>query len=147
MPDKTEEAMRNCWFHTGDGLRRDEDGWFYFVDRIQDTLRRRGENISTYEVEQPILDHPAIEECAVVGSKAEEAGGEDEIKAFVAFKDGESATYEELIEWCEENLPSFMVPRYLEVVDELPKTSNEKIKKADLRDRGNTKQTWDREAQ
>jgi len=147
MPEKTEEAMRNCWFHTGDGLRRDKDGWFYFVDRIQDTLRRRGENISTYEVEQPILEYPAVKECAVVGSKAEEAGGEDEIKAFVAFKDGESATYEELIEWCEENLPSFMVPRYLEVVDELPKTSNEKIKKADLRDRGNTEQTWDRKAQ
>lgn len=146
MPEKTEEAMLNCWFHTGDGLRRDEDGWFYFVDRIQDTLRRRGENISTYEIEQPLLEHPAVEECAVVGSSADEAGGEDEVKAFVVFKDGESATYEELNEWCEDALPAFMVPRYLEVIAEMPKTSNEKIRKADLRERGNSEQTWDRDA-
>lgn len=144
MPDKTEEAMRNCWFHTGDGLRRDEDGWFYFVDRIGDTIRRRGENISTYEVEQPILDHPTVEECAVVGVPAAEEGGEDEVKAFVVFKDGQSATPEELIEWCDDRMPYFMVPRYLELVDELPKTSNEKIQKKKLRDRGNTDQTWDR---
>ena len=145
MAEKTEEAMRNCWFHTGDGLRRDEDGWFYFVDRIGDTLRRRGENISTYEVEQPILDHPAVEECAVVGEKAEEQGGEDEVKAFVVFKDGKSATHEELIEWCDDRIPYFMIPRFLEIVDELPKTENEKIQKAKLRDRGNSELTWDRE--
>jgi crotonobetaine/carnitine-CoA ligase len=147
MPEKTEEAMRNCWFHTGDGLRRDDDGWFYFVDRIQDTLRRRGENISTYEVEQPLLDHPAIEECAVVGVKAEEHGGEDEVKAFVTFKDGQSASHEELYEWCVDALPKFMVPRYLERLEEMPKTSNEKIKKSDLRDIGNSERTWDREAE
>jgi crotonobetaine/carnitine-CoA ligase len=147
MPEKTEEAMNNCWFHTGDGLRRDEDGWFYFVDRIQDTLRRRGENISTYEVEQPLLDHPAVEECAVVGVKAEEEGGEDEVKAFVTFKEGQSASYEELHEWCEDALPKFMVPHYLEVLEEMPKTSNEKIKKSGLRDMGNSERTWDREAE
>jgi crotonobetaine/carnitine-CoA ligase len=143
MPEKTEEAMRNCWFHTGDGLRRDEDGWFYFVDRIQDTLRRRGENISTYEVEQPILEHPAVEECAVVGIKAEEEGGEDEVKAFVTIKDGQSVSYEALHEWCEDALPKFMIPRYLEKLEGMPKTSNEKIKKSDLRDRGNSERTWD----
>lgn len=144
MPEKTEEAMRNCWFHTGDGLRRDEDGWFYFVDRMGDTLRRRGENISTYEVEQPILDHPAVEECAVVGEPATEEGGEDEVKAFVVFRDSESATAAELIEWCDDRLPYFMIPRFLEFVDELPKTSNEKIQKTKLRDRGNSEATWDR---
>ena len=145
MPEKTVEALRNAWFHTGDGLRRDDDGWFYFVDRMGDTLRRRGENISTYEVEQPLLDHPAVEECAVVGVKATEQGGEDEVKAFVTFKEGNSATEEELIEWANDRMPYFMVPRYLELVDELPKTENEKIQKTKLRDRGNTADTWDRE--
>jgi crotonobetaine/carnitine-CoA ligase len=145
MPEKTVEALRNGWFHTGDGLRRDEDGWFYFVDRMGDTLRRRGENISTYEVEQPILDHPAVEECAVVGVKAEEQGGEDEVKAFVTFKDGRSATEAELIEWCDDRMPYFMIPRFIEIVDSLPKTENEKIQKTKLRDRGNSEQTWDRE--
>ena len=145
MPEKTVEATRNFRFHTEDGLRRDEDGWYYFVDRIGDTLRRRGENISSYEVEQPILEHQAVEECAVVAGPSEEAGGEDEVKAFIVLKDGTSATYEELIEWCSEHLPEFMVPRYLEFIDELPKTSNEKIKKKDLRERGNSEETWDRE--
>jgi crotonobetaine/carnitine-CoA ligase len=146
MPEKTVEASRNHWFHTEDGLRRDEDGWFYFVDRIGDTLRRRGENISSYEVEEPILNYDAVEEVAVVGVPAEEEGGEEEVKAFVVFAEGASTTPEELINWCDERLPAFMVPRYLEFVDELPKTSNEKIKKKDLRERGNSEDTWDREA-
>jgi crotonobetaine/carnitine-CoA ligase len=145
MPEKTVEATQNFRFHTEDGLRRDEDGWYYFVDRIGDTLRRRGENISSYEVEQPILEHPVVKECAVVAGPSEEAGGEDEVKAFVVFKEGESATYEELIDWCANHLPEFMVPRYVERVPELPKTSNEKIKKKDLRERRNSEETWDRE--
>ncbi|WP_254533631.1 AMP-binding protein [Natrinema gelatinilyticum] len=146
MPEKTVEASRNHWFHTEDGLRQDDDGWFYFVDRIGDTLRRRGENISSYEVEQPILEHEAVEEVAVVGVPASEEGGEEEVKAFVVFKSEMTATEEELIEWCAERLPSFMVPRYLEDIDELPKTSNEKIQKKDLRERGNTDKTWDRKS-
>ncbi|WP_049899062.1 AMP-binding protein [Halococcus agarilyticus] len=145
MPEKTVEALRNGWFHTGDGLRRDDNGWFYFVDRMGDTLRRRGENISTYEVEQPLLEHPAVEECAVVGVRAEEEGGEDEVKAFLVFETDASATEEELVEWADDRIPHFMVPRYLEVVDGLPKTENEKIQKAKLRERGNSERTWDRE--
>ena len=145
MPEKTVDATKNCWFHTGDGLRRDEDGWFYFVDRMGDTLRRRGENISTYEVEQPLLEHPAVQEVAVVGEKAEEEGGEDEVKAWVVFEEGASASPEELIEWSNDRMPYFMIPRYLEFVDELPKTENEKIQKAKLRDWGNSADTWDRE--
>lgn len=146
MPEKTAETMRNCWFHTGDGLRRDEDGWFYFVDRMEDTLRRRGENISTYEVEQPILAHPDVEGCAVVGVEADEAGGEDEIMAFVVRKPDGKVDHEELHEYCLTELPGFMVPRYLEFLDELPKTANGKIQKADLRDRGRGKATWDVDA-
>jgi crotonobetaine/carnitine-CoA ligase len=144
MPEKTVGAMKNCWFHTGDGLRRDEDGWFYFVDRMGDTLRRRGENISTYEVEQPLLEHAAVQEVAVVGEKAEEEGGEDEVKAWIVFEEGKEATPEELIEWSNDRMPYFMVPRYLEFVEELPKTENEKIQKAKLRERGNSADTFDR---
>ena len=66
MPERTAEALRNCWFHTGDGLRRDGDGWYYFADRLKDAIRRRGENISSYEVEQALLQHPGIAECAVM---------------------------------------------------------------------------------
>ena len=83
MPEKTAEAWRNLWFHTGDALRRDEDGWYYFVDRYKDTLRRRGENISSYEVEQVILGHPAVAECAVIGVPADVEAGEDEVMAVV----------------------------------------------------------------
>ncbi|WP_255197559.1 AMP-binding protein [Halorarius litoreus] len=146
MPEKTVEATKNCWFHTGDGLRRDEDGWFYFVDRMGDTLRRRGENISTYEVEQPLLEHPAVQAVAVVGEKAEEEGGEDEVKAWIVFEEGKEATPEELIEWSNDRMPYFMIPRYLEFVDELPKTENEKIQKAKLREWGNSEETFDRVA-
>ena len=146
MPEKTVGAMKNCWFHTGDGLRRDEDGWFYFVDRMGDTLRRRGENISTYEVEQPILEHPAVQKVAVVGEKAAEEGGEDEVKAWIVFEEGRSATPAELIEWSNDRMPYFMIPRYLEFVDELPTTENEKVQKAKLREWGNSADTWDREA-
>ncbi|WP_407038236.1 AMP-binding protein [Halovalidus salilacus] len=144
MPEKTVDALRNGWFHTGDGLRRDEDGWFYFVDRMGDTLRRRGENISTYEVEQPILDHPAVDACAVVGEDAPEEGGEDEVKAWVVTKEDKSVTPRELIEWCDDRMPYFMIPRFLEFIDELPTTENEKIQKAKLREWGNSADTWDR---
>src|SRR3712207_9122922 len=77
------EAWRNLWFHTGDALRRDADGWFYFVDRYKDALRRRGENISSYEVEQGLLSHSGVLEVAVVGVAAESEAGEDEVTAFV----------------------------------------------------------------
>ena len=83
MPEKTVEAWRNLWFHTGDALRRDEEGWYYFVDRYKDALRRRGENISSYEVEQALLGHPGLVGCAVVGVPADVDAGEDEVLAVV----------------------------------------------------------------
>lgn len=144
MPEKTVEATTDLWFHTGDGLRRDEEGWFYFVDRMGDTLRRRGENISTYEVEQPLLDHPAVMEVAVVAVEADEEGGEDEVKAWIVQAEDRDVTPTELTEWANDRMPYFMVPRYLEFVDALPKTENEKIQKAKLRERGNSDSTWDR---
>jgi crotonobetaine/carnitine-CoA ligase len=145
MPEKTVETWRNLWFHTGDALRRDADGWYYFVDRVKDALRRRGENISSFEVESVIRAHPAVAECAVVGVKADEKGGEDEVKACVMVAESSSLDFSDLIAWCEERMPPFMVPRYIELFDRLPQTPSEKIKKKELREMGVTPSTWDRE--
>ncbi len=144
MPDKTAEAYRNLWFHSGDGVKRDADGFYYFVDRIKDALRRRGENISSYEVEKVINDNPAVAESAVIAIKSDIPGGEDEVKACVIVKAGEKLESEGLIRWCEERMPYFAVPRYLEFMPELPKTPNLKIQKQKLRDAGLTAATWDR---
>jgi crotonobetaine/carnitine-CoA ligase len=142
MPDRTAEAFRNLWLHTGDGLRRDADGWYYFVDRLKDTIRRRGENISSYEVEQAILPHPGVAECAAVAVPADE-GGEDEVM-LVIVPSPSAPSVEELWDWCDEHLPSFVAPRYITFVDALPKTPNEKIRKHQLRDAGVGASTADR---
>jgi len=144
MPDKTAEAYRNLWFHSGDGVKRDADGFYYFIDRIKDALRRRGENISSYEVEKVINDHPAVAESAVIAIKSDIPGGEDEVKACVIVKAGEKLEPEGLLQWCEERMPYFAVPRYLEFMAELPKTPNLKIQKQKLRDAGLSPATWDR---
>lgn len=142
MADKTVEAWRNLWFHTGDALRRDEDGWFYFVDRFKDALRRRGENISSYEIETSILSHPAVVETAVIAVPASTEAGEDEVMAYVIAQ-GE-VTPAELWEHCDGRIPSFAVPRYLRFVDELPKTPSQRVQKARLRELGVTDDTHDR---
>lgn len=143
MPEKTAEAYRNLWFHTGDGLRRDADGWYYFVDRLKDALRRRGENISSFEVEAPIRQHPAVADVAVIGVPAEE-GGEDEVKACIVLRSEFTLDPEALVAWCEERMPYFAVPRYIEFLDNLPRTQSEKIQKGELRAAGVTDATWDR---
>jgi carnitine-CoA ligase len=130
MPDKTADAFRNLWFHTGDLLRRDEEGWHYFVDRLKDTIRRRGENISSYEVEQAVLEHPGVLECAAVAVPAESEAGEDEVLVAVA---GTDVTAAEVGAWCEQRLPRFARPRYVAVRESLPTTPSGKIRKADLR--------------
>lgn len=145
MPEKTVETWRNLWFHTGDALRRDENGWYYFLDRVKDALRRRGENISSFEVESVIRTHPAVAECAVIGVKADEQAGEDEVKACVIVKDGMTLDFPDLIAWCDARMASYMVPRYVEVFKSLPQTPSEKIKKKDLRELGITASTWDRQ--
>jgi crotonobetaine/carnitine-CoA ligase len=144
MPDKTAEAYRNLWFHSGDALRRDEDGFFYFVDRVKDALRRRGENISSYEVEAVINDHPAVAESAVIAVKSEVPGGEDEVKACLVLRERAALSAEDVVRWCEERMPYFAVPRYVEFVAALPKTPNLKIQKHRLREDGVTAATWDR---
>jgi crotonobetaine/carnitine-CoA ligase len=142
MPEKTLEAWRNLWFHTGDALRRDEDGWYYFIDRYKDALRRRGENISSYEVEQAILGHPSVVECAVVGVPADVEAGEDEVLAVVVTS--EPVQPAEILTWCEGRIPAFAIPRFLRVADALPKTPSEKVRKAAIREDGITADTFDR---
>jgi crotonobetaine/carnitine-CoA ligase len=141
MPEKTVEAWRNLWFHTGDALRRDDAGWYYFIDRYKDALRRRGENISSYEVEQAILGHPAIVEAAVLGVPADQEAGEDEVLAVVVASCAVDPA--EILAWCEGRIPAFAIPRYLRVVDVLPKTPSEKVRKAVLREDGVTSDTYD----
>jgi crotonobetaine/carnitine-CoA ligase len=145
MPDKTVEAWRNFWFHTGDAGYRDEEGYVYFVDRLKDCIRRRGENISSYEVEQVLNAHEAVAESAAVAVPSDIAGGEDEVKACIVLRAGMQVTPEALLDYCQERMPYFAVPRYIEFVPELPKTPTEKIQKHKLREAGLTPNTWDRE--
>jgi len=146
MPDRTAEALRNVWFHTGDALQQDADGYYYFMDRLGDVIRRRAVNISSYDVESVVADHPAVAACAAVAVRAEFAGGEDEIKLCVVLHDGAGLPPGEFLAWCEDRLPYFAVPRYLEIVPELPRTPTNKVQKHLLRERGVTGTTWDRVA-
>jgi carnitine-CoA ligase len=132
-PEKTVEAWRNLWFHTGDLLKQDEDGYFYFIDRKGDVIRRRGENLAPYAVEVVLSQHPAVLECVVVGVPSEL--GEEDVKAFVQLKPGAEATAADLFHFAAERLPFFMVPRYLEFVSEIPKTANQKAQRFRLRGR------------
>ncbi|KZX53846.1 ATP-dependent acyl-CoA ligase [Erythrobacter sp. HI00D59] len=143
-PEATAEAWRNGWFHTGDAFRRDEDGYFYFVDRVKDAIRRRGENISSFEVEADVCSHPAVREAAAVAVPSEFS--EDEVMVIVAPVPGQKLEARQLAEFLIETMPYFMVPRYIRILDELPKTPSAKVMKADLRKEGVTPDTWDREA-
>jgi carnitine-CoA ligase len=143
-PEATAAAWRNLWWHTGDTFRRGPDGEFYFAGRSSDTIRRRGENISVFELERQILAAPQIDEVAVVPVASEVA--EDEIKAVVTLCDGQQLDYEAFIIDLAGSLPYFMVPRYIEVVKELPKNFTGKIKRAELRKEGVTATTWDARA-
>jgi len=142
MPDKTVEAWRNLWFHTGDRVVREADGAFRFIDRIKDAIRRRGENISSYEVEQVLLAHPAVAEAAVYPVRSELA--EDEVMAVLVARPGAALDASELWRFCEGRLPYFAVPRYLDIVAELPRTENGKVQKYKLREQGVTATARDR---
>ena len=143
MPEKTLEVFRNLWFHTGDLARQDKDGYYYFVDRKKDALRRRGENISSFEVERTINSHPKVFESAAVAVKSELS--EDEVKICVVLKPGETLTPEELIIYANDRMPYFAVPRYVEFMESLPKTPTERVQKYMLKEAGVTAKTWDRE--
>lgn len=147
MPDKTIEAWRNLWFHTGDAGRFDDLGRLHYVDRLKDCIRRRGENISSFEIEQVLNAHPAVAESAVVGIRVAGAGGEDEVKACVVPAAGATLDPVELLDWCTPRMPYFAVPRFVEVVaGELAKTPTGKLQKTALREAGVTSATWDRDS-
>lgn len=145
MTAKTVEAWRNLWFHTGDAGRIDEAGRLHFVDRLNDRIRRRGENISSYEVETVINGYDGVIESAVVGLRVQGAGGEDEVLAVVAV-DGPPPNPVEFLDWCVPRMPRHSVPRYLRFVPELDKTASGKIRKQAIRDAGVTGDLWDRES-
>ena len=145
LPEATAQARRNLWFHTGDRVVRDPDGTFRFVDRLKDVIRRRGENISSFEVEQALLAHEDVAAAAVVPVPSEL--GEDEVLACVVPRTGASLDPADLVRFCEPRLARFALPRYVEIVGELPLTAGGKVEKHRLRERGVTEAAWDREKQ
>ena len=142
MPEATTAAWRNGWFHTGDAFRCDEAGNYYFVDRIKDTIRRRGENISSMEVEQEILAYPEVSAVAAYGVPSEH--GEDEVMVTIEPKMGKTIDPFQLLEFLVVRVAHFMVPRYVRFIQKLPRSATDKIQKAELRSEGVTADTWDR---
>ena len=142
-PEATAKAWANGWFHTGDAFRRDGDGYFYFVDRVKDAIRRRGENISSFEVEMELVAHPCVREAAAIGVPSEFS--EDDVMVVIAPVPGQSIDPAELIAFLEPRMSYFMIPRYIRILDDLPKTATAKVQKAELRAEGITADTWDRD--
>lgn len=143
MPEATADAWRNGWFHTGDGFRQEADGELYFVDRIKDAIRRRGENISSFEVEEELRAHPAVRDAAAVAVPGEH--GEQEVLAVVSTVPGRHLDPAELLQFLRPRMAHFMLPRYIRTVAELPVTPTSKVRKDLLREEGVTADTWDRE--
>jgi crotonobetaine/carnitine-CoA ligase len=143
QPEATARAFRNLWFHTGDLARQDADGYHYFVDRAKDSIRRRGENISSWEIETVIVKHDDVAECAAYSVPSELT--EDDVMITVVAKPGRELEVEELLAYCADRMPAYMVPRYVEIASALPSTPTGKIEKFRLRERGVTPTTWDRE--
>jgi crotonobetaine/carnitine-CoA ligase len=142
-PQATARAWRNGWFHTGDAFKKDAEGNYFFVDRMKDSIRRRGENISSFEVEAEILAHPDVRECAALGVPSNV--GEDDVMIVVAPAPGRTVDPVALTHFLTARLAYFMIPRYVRMLSELPKTPSSKVLKAQLRAEGITADTWDRE--
>lgn len=145
MPEATAKAWRNGWFHTGDCGYVDEDGYFWFLDRTKDAIRRRGENISAYEVEKVLLQHPAVQEAAVFAVKSEMS--EDEVAAAIVCKPGQRVAEAELVEFCRVAMAYYMVPRFIQFVPDLPRNASQKVEKFKLRQTADADRSvlWDRE--
>ncbi len=142
-PDATVRAWRNLWYHTGDLARRDAQGHHYFVDRKKDFIRFKGRNISSFQVEAAFAAHPAVQQCAAHAVVSEELAAEAEMKVCVVLKPGQRATPAELCRFVNESAPHFFVPRYVELMSELPQTPTGRVQKYTLRERGVTPETWD----
>jgi carnitine-CoA ligase len=143
-PEATVAALRDQWFHTGDVVVRDAEGFYWFRDRNKDALRRRGENISSFEVEEAMVRHPAVAGCAAYGVGTEQ--GESEVAVAVVLAPGGHVDPQALIEFAEPSLPYFALPRYVRFMEKLPTTETEKLRKNVLRDEGVVADAWDREA-
>ncbi len=136
------------WFHTGDVATKDKDGWFFFVDRKKDSIRRKGENIAAFTIERAVNQHEKVLESAAYGIKSHQVGedyAEDEIMVAVVMKPGEMISPEELLEFCQDKLASFQIPRFIEFVEKLPKSEVHRIMKRFLKERGVSNKTFDRE--
>ena len=142
LPAAMAAAWRNLWFHTGDRVVHEADSSFRFIDRMKDAIRRRGENISSYEVEQALLSHPGVSQVAAFAAPSEIA--EDEAMVAVVAQPGSRLNFEDLAAHCARELPYFAVPRYVDLVDDLPRTENGKVQKFKLRGAGVTPGTWKR---
>lgn len=144
LADKTVEAWRNLWLHSGDRVVRDAEGYYRFIDRMKDSIRRRGENISSFEVERVLMAHPAVEVAAVFPVASDLA--EDEVMTAIVVKQGAALDGAELVRFCEGRLSYFAIPRFVDFVTELPRTESGKVQKFKLREQGRSVGTWDREA-
>jgi crotonobetaine/carnitine-CoA ligase len=143
--EATAQAWRNGWFHTGDALMKDVNGNFYFVDRYKDCIRRKGENISSFEVEAYALDYPGVAEAAAIGVESDD--GEQEVKIFLVAGERQSLDLDAVGAWLGERMARFMIPRYLEVVAEFPKTpATGRVQKGVLRSRAPGALVWDRQS-
>jgi crotonobetaine/carnitine-CoA ligase len=143
MPEATAEAWANGWFHTGDLLKEDKNGYFYFVDRKKDAIRRRGENISSFEVESAVYLSPKVQEAAAIGVPS--LLGEEEVMIVVSPKINKIIEPKELFNFLAKTLPHYMVPRYVRVLENMPQTPTMRVRKFILRSEGVTSDTWDRE--
>ena len=130
MEEAGAALVKDGWFSTGDLARKDEDGFLFYSGRKKDSVRRRGVNISAWEVERIVLTHDDIEECALIGVPSEM--GDDDLKLFIRATPGREPAPLDLIRWCESRMPYFQIPRYIEPIDEFPKTPTQRIKKSDL---------------
>jgi crotonobetaine/carnitine-CoA ligase len=142
-PEATSQKVQGDWLYSGDLFYADKDGNLFFVDRKTDSMRRRGENISSWEVENTLEKHPAVAECAAFGVPSEL--GEDEVMIWVKPREGENLDLEDLMHFCVKNMAHFMVPRYVDVVDDIPRTGTIRVQKGSMKKQGVTERTWDRE--
>ena len=138
MPEKTLESWRNLWFHTGDACSFDEKGRMHYFDRIKDCIRRRGENISAFELEQVINAYECIIECAAIGVKTEESGGEDEVLVCIVKEKNSEIELDSFLSYCKKNLPRFAIPKFVRFVDSIIKTGSGKLSKVKIREEGLT---------
>jgi crotonobetaine/carnitine-CoA ligase len=143
LPDATSEAYRGGWFRSGDLAEYDHEGFFYFRGRKKASMRRRGENISAWEIESVLNEHPAVLESAAYAVPSDL--GEDEVMVAVVMRPGQSLSPSELLDFCQGRMAHYAVPRYVDFVEEIPKTGTQRVQYGVLRERGITPTAWDRE--